>query len=191
MQNIPVAFDVRYAGIAVLVVAMGAVLLLMAPAAPSGRTVADNSKVLIDYTLGVVDENGIRVLQTTSEKVAADANIYSPFNSYEPVNLTVGAADIVKGLSEALVGMREGEEKTFAVPPEKAYGAWDQSHYQLVPLTALQNAQSLRVGSVVQSDAGPGTVLGLVNATHVAIDFNNPLAGRTLVYRVKVVRVVQ
>lgn len=153
------------------------------------KTAGKNSTFVIDYTLGVIDpgNQGIRVIQTTDRQTAIDTNMYSPFNSYNPINITVGSPGILPAFSEQIAGMKAGEEKTFAIVPENAYGKYDSELVKSFPLSAI-NATQLRVGSRITSDIGVGTVVAL-DADKAAIDFNHPLAGLTLVYKVRVVRI--
>ena len=158
----------------------------------SGMELKDETKrnrtLIIDYTLGIVDASGVRVIQTTDRQVAIDSNMYSPFNAYVPINITVGSPDVLAAFSEQLTGMEAGGEKTFYIPPENAYGSYNPHLLQTFPLGMI-NATQLRLGSRITGDVGTGIVTAL-NATHATIDFNHPLAGFTLVYRVKVLRIV-
>ncbi len=152
-----------------------------------GAEARNNSVVVLDYTLGVVDANGVRLIQTTDRQVAVDSNMYSPFNAYAPINITVGSPDVLAAFSEQLTGMKASGEKTFYIQPENAYGSYNPSLLQTFPLDMI-NATQLRIGSRITGDAGTGIVIAL-NTANATIDFNHPLAGYTLVYKVRVLEI--
>lgn len=66
-------------------------------------------------------ENG-KVFDTSLRDVAKEAGIYNPRRKYEPLEFVVGAGGVIKGLEEAVIGMKKGEVKEVKIPPEKAYG---------------------------------------------------------------------
>lgn len=62
-----------------------------------------------------------KVFDTSRAEVAKKASIYSAEKDYAPMEVVVGAGGAVKGLEEALVGMKLEEEKKVIVPPEKGF----------------------------------------------------------------------
>lgn len=62
-----------------------------------------------------------KVFDTTYEEIAREAGIYEEGKEYGPVEILVGAGGVIKGLDEALPGMKLMEEKEIAVPPEKGF----------------------------------------------------------------------
>lgn len=192
-------FDITKIFILAVVAGVGVVIIfLLIGNMPSGQNAIKGSAgeakkdslVFLDYTLGVVDAStvqGIRVVQTTDRQVAIDSNMYSPFNAYQPINVTIGISTILPAFAEHLIGMKAGDEKTFVISPENGYGQYDPNLVRSFSLSMI-NATQLRIGSRITSDIGTGTVVGM-NTTHATIDFNNILAGYTLVYKVKVLKV--
>jgi len=101
------------------------------------------------------------------------------FDSGE-VDFTVGAGEMIPGFDEAIAGMKPGEEKTFTVPPDKAYGEPDPSLVIDVPLTRLINKTveitTDEFRSTFGEDPVPGKTYfqeGMVwNITVVSVDGN-------------------
>ena len=104
-----------------------------------------------------------------------DGSTFHTFDE-EPLAVELGTGALIKGLEEELVGMAAGEEKTFQVAPEKAYGVENPNLVQTVEKKLF-------------ADAGmnPERVLD----DKVEISYNHPLAGRTLGYHVKVMNVAK
>ncbi len=140
--------------------------------------------VLVDYT-GRVKETG-EVFETTVEEVAKEAGIYSEGRRYEPRLIIVGEGWVLKGLDEGLEGLKVGEKTVIEVPPEKGFGPRNPDDVKTIPYRVLRSKGIVpRIGMKVEVD-GREAVIRAVGAGRVRVDFNPPLAGRTLVYEVVV-----
>jgi FKBP-type peptidyl-prolyl cis-trans isomerase SlyD len=110
----------------------------------------------------------------------------------DPVKYLHGRGNIVPGLENEMRGKRAGDEFHISVPPEEAYGFRDPDAVQRVPIKHLVRPGRLAAGKVVAVNTDRGarqaTVLKVGRFT-VDVDFNHPLAGRTLVFDVKVLDV--
>ncbi|MGA3020757.1 MAG: peptidylprolyl isomerase [Candidatus Micrarchaeales archaeon] len=104
-------------------------------------------------------------------------------------NFTVGANQLIMGFDRGVIGMKLNETRNVTVPPNEAYGEINQSLIVEVPLTAFGN-QTVTAGMIVTRTSNgqryQGTVLS-TNAIDAVIDFNHPLAGKTLIFNIKVV----
>jgi FKBP-type peptidyl-prolyl cis-trans isomerase 2 len=100
--------------------------------------------------------------------------------------IVVGAKFVLPGIDEALEQMQVGDKKTIEVPPEKGFGLRDQKFIKLVPASQFRNSKmDPYPGMIVSADNMHGRVLS-VNSGRVRVDFNHPLAGKTLVYDLEV-----
>ncbi len=145
--------------------------------------------VLVEYEVRV-KETG-ELLDTTSEEEAKKAGIYDASERYGPRLVIIGEGRLVKGLEKALEGMNEGEEKEVEIPPEEAYGPRDPSKIKIIPLARLARLGiTPEPGKVVEID-GKMAVIRSITGGRVLVDFNHPLAGKTLKARVKVVKVLK
>ncbi|HIH90924.1 TPA: peptidylprolyl isomerase [Desulfurococcaceae archaeon] len=146
--------------------------------------------VVLDYTLRLADTG--EVITTTSEEEAKKAGIYKEGEKYEPVIVVVGEGSLLPGLEEAVVEMKEGEEKEIEIPPSKAYGERDPAKVKVYSLREFKKAgvKNVYPGMVVRI----GNELGIVRSVdggRVRVDFNNPYAGKTIKARVKVIKIVK
>jgi FKBP-type peptidyl-prolyl cis-trans isomerase 2 len=93
---------------------------------------------------------------------------------------------IIKGLEEALLGMNVNEKKTVEIPPEKAFGIRNPKLIKLLPISEFRKHDTKpQPGMFVQADNMRGRVLS-VSGGRVRVDFNNPLAGKTLIYDIEI-----
>jgi len=145
--------------------------------------------VEVDY-VGRIKDTG-QVFDVTKEKIAKKENVYNPKTSYKPVVLIVGADFIIKGLDEGLRGMKVGEKKKVDVPPSKAFGDRKENMIKTIPLAKFkeQNLDPLP-GAVVNIGNLRGRIVS-VSGGRVRVDFNHPLAGKTLEYEIEIKSVVK
>ncbi|MCB0325737.1 MAG: peptidylprolyl isomerase [Bdellovibrionales bacterium] len=139
-------------------------------------TITDGTRVSLEYTLR---HEG----QTLESNVGGDPLIY-----------THGDNQIIPGLERQLEGMKQGDSKEVTVAPQDAYGAVDQEAYIEVKKDQVPE-QGRVVGAQLMTKDPQGNVLRPtvreIKDSTVVLDFNHPLAGKTLVFDVRVVDVEQ
>ena len=106
----------------------------------------------------------------------------------------MGDGTLNKGLEMGLYGMKAGEEDTMTMSPEQTFGFHDPDNIHDMPLTDFDPAMDLQEGIIIgfttpAGDEVPGMIRS-VGADKVAVDFNHPLAGHELTYKVRILDVV-
>ncbi|NJE61819.1 peptidylprolyl isomerase [Thermococcus sp. 21S7] len=133
-------------------------------------------------------ENG-EVFDTSYEDIAKENGIYVEEREYGPLGVNVGVGEIIPGLDEALIGMELGEKKTVTIPPEKAYGMPNPELVIDVAKTEFSNVGIEPIeGMYIMTDSGIAKI-AKVGEEKVTLDFNHPLAGKTLVFEVEIVEI--
>jgi peptidylprolyl isomerase len=144
--------------------------------------------VLVDYSLKVKDTN--EVFDVTMEDQAKAANVYSPEQAYEPKLIVVGQGWMIKGIDEALLEADEGQEKDLEIAPAKAFGERDGSKVRIVPARELtKQGVTPRPGARIEVGGQLATIRS-VGSGRVIVDYNHPLAGKTLVTKLYIRKVV-
>jgi peptidylprolyl isomerase len=145
--------------------------------------------ILIDY-VAKVKQTG-EVFDTTIEDVAKKEKLYKEGEIYEPKLVTVGEGWVLKALDESLAKLELGKTTTIEIPPEKAFGKRDPEKVKLTPLRRL-TAKNIKpqLGMRVEID-GKLAVIRSVGAGRVQLDFNPPLAGKTIIYEVEVKKKIE
>lgn len=165
--------NVKYALAAVVIIALVCVTYLKLSNAAS-PVVAAGDVINVSYT------------GTFTNGTVFDTNV-----GKQQMQFTVGAGQLIKGFDQAVVGMRIGENKTITLPPSEAYGEVNSSLVIPVPSNILGNT-TLQLGMMIDRKTGmqeeQGTVIALNNTT-ATINFNPPLAGKTLVFNIKVLAI--
>ena len=135
--------------------------------------ITEGSKVVMDYVLAI---NGKIV--DSSKKSGALHYIH-------------GGGTLIKGLESKLDGMKIGEERNIIVPARQAYGDFNKEAVKAVPRDVLPDDFKFEVGQVVQLNSKSGEKIPVrvvkIEDNQIIFDFNHPLAGQDLQYRVKIV----
>ena len=145
--------------------------------------------LLLNYTLKV-KESG-ETVDTTFDNVAKDANIHREDAFYGPKFVILGEGWLPKGLEDSLVGLDAGKYTTVELSPEKGYGPRDPAKMRLVSLRRFREKGIDPVPGVQIEFEGRPAVVRAVGAGRVQVDYNHPLAGRTLVYDVSIEKVLE
>lgn len=105
----------------------------------------------------------------------------------------VGAGQMIKGFDEAVIGMKIGEEKTIKLQPSEAYGNYNPELIATIPRSQLPDERPISPGTVIWVGSPTGqqmpALITEVRENNFTIDLNHPLAGKTLIFKVKVVEI--
>jgi len=112
----------------------------------------------------------------------------------KPLEITVGEGIIPKSLEDALINMKSGESKTMTLEPIEAFGPRIQDLIIELPKDGFGSEACLELGSKVSINSTEGKkffgIIMEIKDEIITVDFNHPLAGKSLVCTVKVVSIV-
>jgi FKBP-type peptidyl-prolyl cis-trans isomerase SlpA len=135
---------------------------------------------------------GTRVYLNFSLCLEDGSEIDSNFSS-EPVDFAIGDGSLLPGFERLIFGMSAGDRQIFSVDPEDAFGMPNDNNVQEIERDHFDEEAGLEIGLVYSfADASGGELPGLViefDEEWVTVDFNHPLAGRTILFDVLVHRV--
>lgn len=154
----------------------------------NSRTVKKGDYVLIDYTGKFEDGT---VFDTTLKEKAIEAGTYSEENEYRPLFFRADTGQVIKGIDAGVLGMREREEKILKISPGEAYGKYKNYLVQDVPLSKLELQFPPKKGHKIITPRGREVKVLNSTETHVTLDFNHELAGKTLILEIKLVSIVK
>jgi FKBP-type peptidyl-prolyl cis-trans isomerase SlyD len=139
------------------------------------REVLTGKQVSLEYTLKLED------------KSVVDSNVGA-----EPLTFIQGSHNIIPGLESSLDGMKVGDSKQVTVKPEDAYGPVNKDAVSEIEKDQIPK-DSIKVGTVLQGQSPDGRVLIArvveIKEDTVLLDYNHPLAGKTLYFDVKILDV--
>jgi FKBP-type peptidyl-prolyl cis-trans isomerase SlyD len=138
-------------------------------------SVSDGKTVSIEYTLKLEDQSVV------------ESNVGA-----EPLTYTQGTHHIIPGLENALAGMKVGENKEVTIAPDEAYGHVNDAAFKEVGKDQIP-PDAMKVGTMLQGQDPNGSTFTVriseIKDESVVLDFNHPLAGKTLVFDVKVLNI--
>lgn len=145
--------------------------------------------ILINYTMKIKDQE--KILDTNIREEAEKAEIFNEKARYEPLLVVVGEGFLLKSLEEKLIGLEKGEEKDIELPPEEAFGTRDPNKIKVYSAREFSKRGIIpRPSMEVDIGGKRGTIIS-VGGGRVIVDLNHPLAGKTLVYHVKILDIIE
>ena len=144
--------------------------------------------VEIEYTGRIKEDNTI--FDTTEENVAKENGIYDKNADYSPSVVCIGENHILKGLEEQMIGKEAGKEYTFEIIADNAFGRKDAKLIQLIPTNKFRQQNIQPMPGLQLNIDGMFGIIKTVSGGRCLVDFNHPLAGKDLVYKVKINRIV-
>ena len=123
-------------------------------------------------------------------KFPESEEIFDTSKDREPMQFLVGHKNMIEGFEQELLGAEEGDNRELTLLPEQAYGHRNEDAIQEVPRE--QFPDDLEVGMMFQAQSDQGPMQFSINEIleeTVKIDFNHPMAGKTLKFNVEVISI--
>lgn len=124
----------------------------------------------------------------------ADGETFDSSKGKDPLEVTLGASQVIPGFEKAIVGMEEGETRSTTIPAAEAYGEPQPEMRFEVDRSQLPEDLEPEVGqqlAVRQPDGQAVPVLiAELDEEKVTLDANHPLAGRDLSFELELVEIV-
>ena len=125
-------------------------------------------------------------------EVEVEGNVVDSNVGREPLEFTFGKGEIIPGLESRIANMSEGEEASVAVPAVEAYGEYNEEAMQKLPKNQVEGIE-LSVGLPLQGQGPDGNPIQVVVKeildNEVVIDFNHPLAGKELNFKISILSI--
>jgi peptidylprolyl isomerase len=133
---------------------------------------------------------------TTGKKVKVsyvgrleDGTVFDRSAADEPIEFVIGEGKVIPGFDKGVEGMNTGEEKTISIPPEMGYGQRDETLIRKISRTAVPANLKVDKGMVLKLHLPNGaavqaTVIDITDQDLI-VDLNHTLAGKTLLFDVK------
>lgn len=124
----------------------------------------------------------------------ADGTPFDKSSDYDiPITFVVGEHKVLTGLETTVLGMKEGEQKEALLRPEEAFGLPIRTKIEMMPLNTFPSGTHLQKGMMLpftddQNQNVQGKVVDIANEG-VTVDFNHPMAGKSLWLNVTVVKI--
>lgn len=120
-----------------------------------------------------------------------NGQVFDSSNGRQPLEVHMGAGQMIKGFEAQLMGMALNERKVFTLSPEDAYGSKNAELMQSIPRSEIPPDMDVKVGMIVgfitpDGDQVPARIIEM-DEGQLIVDLNHPLAGESLTFEIEVV----
>jgi FKBP-type peptidyl-prolyl cis-trans isomerase SlpA len=139
------------------------------------ETIAAGTQVTLHFAIKL--ENG-DVVDSTFDK--------------QPATFKVGDGNLLPGFEQALYGLKAGDKRSLSIAPEQGFGQPNPQNVQVMPRSQFKDMELGEGLLVIFNDAANAELPGMVQSfddNQVSVDFNHPLAGKTLSFEVEIIAV--
>lgn len=140
--------------------------------------------------MSMMIDQGAKVTMSFSLALENGELIDSNFDA-QPATFVIGDGNLLPGFEAPLKGLKAGEQGEFVISPENAFGQRNPENMQQLKRDNFDQ-ESLHVGDVFSFQNGEGELPGVIveiGDESVRVDFNHPLAGRNIIFKVDIVDV--
>ena len=135
-------------------------------------------------------ENGIFV-SVDYKGTLENGEVFDTSRGRRPLEIQMGAKQLIKGFENELMGMALNEKKVFTLAPEDAYGQRDESLTRSFPRSEVPPEMNPKVGMTIglttpEGHQVPAQIVHL-DDEKLTMDLNHPLAGESLTFDIEVV----
>jgi peptidylprolyl isomerase len=124
-----------------------------------------------------------------------DGTVFGSSMDDEPFEFTIGEKNMLPGFENAVIDMQKGETKTITLSHEEAYGPHKKELVSVMERSSFPQEVQLEVGKRlrVRTKDGKYTVVTIKEFTEdsIILDGNDPLAGKTLTFKIELVEIKQ
>ncbi len=146
--------------------------------------------LLVNYEIRIKDTN--ELIDTNIEEIAKKEKFAREDLSYESTLIILGRNKFHKGLEDELLKLGNVETNlTIELSPEKAYGTKNPSKIKVINTKELVKEGIIpRTGQRIKIRENEGLVIN-VSGGRAIVDFNHPLAGKTLIFKLNIVKKIE
>lgn len=124
-----------------------------------------------------------------------DGTVFGSTTDEEPFEFTIGEKNMLPSFENAVIGMQQGDTKTITLPPEDAYGAYNDKLVSVMERSGFPQEITLEIGKRlrVRTQDGNYTMVTIKDFTEdsIVLDENDPLAGKTLIFKIELNEIIQ
>lgn len=149
---------------------------------------AEEQKIIPKETKEPVIRQGKKVI--LDYILIVDGEVFEQSRPEKPLIYIHGTGNLIPGLEDKLTGLKIGDQKTIVVSPELAYGPILKEAFKEVLKSELPKDATLMKGMYLKAESMGGVTMPVrieeVRNNSVILNFNHPLAGKTLNFKVKI-----
>ena len=122
-----------------------------------------------------------------------DGSVFDSSGGESPLEFTLGQGQVIPGFDQGVLGMEPGESKVLNIPVDQAYGPHNPEGVFEIDRSDLPPGIPLEVGLRLQGNPQGGRAVEITvvefDDVKVKMDGNHPLAGKTLIFDIRLVEI--
>ncbi len=122
-----------------------------------------------------------------------DGTIFDSSENRDPLEFVLGAGKMIAGFDKGVTGMKVGEEKTVNIPSAEAYGPHDPQRTVEIDKNQLPKDLKPEIGQKLQMQNPSGQAFAVtvmeINDSKIILDANHDLAGKDLIFEIKLISI--
>jgi len=122
--------------------------------------------------------------------IREDLKKINPNARPKPFIFCLGEGMFPKGIDDFLIGKEIGKYE-IELSPEKAFGNRDPKLVQMIPMKVFKQQEVNPVSGAMFNFDGRIAKILTVSGGRVMVDFNNPLASKTVIYKINILRKIE
>lgn len=110
----------------------------------------------------------------------------------QPATFRFGDGNLLPGFELSIQGLKAGDKRSLSIEPENGFGQPNPQNLQTMPRSQFVDMELGEGLLVIFRDAANSELPGVVKSfdeQQVTVDFNHPLAGKTLTFEVEIIEV--
>jgi len=138
--------------------------------------------------MNITIDQGTKITMSFSLALESGEIIDSNFET-QPAIFTLGDGNLLPGFEVPLIGLKVGDQCEFVISPENAFGQHNPENVQEIARDHF-GEEIVHIGDVFSFQNGEGELPGVIvdiEGDRVKVDFNHPLAGRNIIFKVDIV----
>lgn len=149
---------------------------------------ASTCQILYKHTILNFAMSKQQVYTVDYEGLLEDGTVFDKSEKGKPLTFISGMGMVIPGFENCIAGMKKGERKEIRIEPEDAYGPYRKELVLELPRSVLEGLPDVSEGMeiVATLESGLQVPVKIVKllADKVVLDFNHPLAGKVLIFKV-------
>lgn len=135
----------------------------------------------------IAEKNNIIAIEYTLKD--QEGHLLDSNEGFAPVEYLHGAGNIVPGLEKAIFGLKKDDIIEVFLNPGEAYGLYKDELKYILPVSQYEGITSANPGDIIQLPDGNEAVVLERNENNIFADANHPLAGKSLIYKIRIVAI--
>ena len=121
--------------------------------------------------------------------------VFDSSRKTDPFEMVLGGGQVIPGFEKNIIGMAQGDVKTFTIIAEEAYGTRQEDLVLKLDIDLLPEDITPSKGQELELKDPSGQTFRMVvmefDDQSITLDANHPLAGKDLVFEVELVQIVE